>query len=95
VYLASLSDGEGKFVVEFDCFLHSDHVRFARAGASFRCVSVDDWASLPDEVRRSAWIQPNGEESWPFEDAEDAITALAQLRSSSSGLTFIGSTGRS
>lgn len=40
-------------------------------------MSADDLASLPDEVRGSAWIQPNGEVSWPFDVAEDAIKALA------------------
>jgi hypothetical protein len=46
--------------------------------ARFRRESEQDLALLPDEVRRSAWIQPNGEVSWPFEEAAAAIEALAE-----------------
>jgi hypothetical protein len=52
----------------------SDDDRLAR----FRRESERDLASLPDRVRRSAWIQPNGEVSWPFEEAASAIGALAE-----------------
>ena len=41
-------------------------------------MSADDLALLPDEVRRTAWIQTNGEVSWPFEAAAAAIEALAE-----------------
>jgi hypothetical protein len=41
-------------------------------------VSADDLALLPEEVRRTAWIQTNGEVSWPFEAAAGAIDALAE-----------------
>jgi hypothetical protein len=46
--------------------------------ASFCRVSAGDLALLPDEVRRTAWIQSNGEVSWPFEAAAGAIEALAE-----------------
>lgn len=46
--------------------------------ASVRLVGADDLTSLPEEVRRSAWIQPNGEVSWPVGEAERAIKALAE-----------------
>ena len=41
-------------------------------------MSADDLALLPEEVRRTAWVQSNGEVSWPFEEAAGAIEALAE-----------------
>jgi hypothetical protein len=46
--------------------------------AGFRRASADALALLPEEVRRSAWIQRNGEVSWPFDEAAAAIVALAE-----------------
>jgi hypothetical protein len=41
-------------------------------------VTAEHLALLPEEVQQSAWVQPNGEVSWPVEEAALAIMALAE-----------------